>query len=109
MASKFRKGDMVKVITGKYKGKISEVLSLQGTNKILLKETNTAQKHIKPSKINPEGGVIPKEMPIHISNVMHIYSDKNSITKVGIKCLENGKRVRYAKKTGVILNEEKTL
>ena len=108
MANKFKKNDKVKVITGKDKGKISEIINfITKSNKVILNGVNLVKRHTKPSKLNPEGGIVQKEMPIHISNIMHIDPKTNSAVKIGFKFLENGKKVRYLKKTGELIENKK--
>ena len=108
MANKFKKNDKVKVITGKDKGKISEIINfITKSNKVILNGVNLVKRHTKPSKLNPEGGIVQKEMPIHISNIMHIDPKTNSVVKIGFKFLEDGKKVRYLKKTGELIENKK--
>ncbi len=108
MANKFKKSDKVKVITGKDKGKVSEIVSfIPKSNKVILNGVNLVKRHTKPNKLNPEGGIVQKEMPIHISNIMHIDPKTNSAAKVGFKFLEDGKKVRYLKKTGELIDNKK--
>jgi len=100
---KIKKGDTVKVITGKYKGKTSRVIKVYPkTQKVIVEGVNIAKKHIRPTQENPQGGISEIEMPIHISNLkMYI---NNNATRIGYKILEDGKKVRYAKKTGEVVN-----
>lgn len=98
MASKIKKGDIVKVIAGKDKDKEGKVLSVnteKGT--VLVEGVNVVTKHAKPSAANQEGGIVTKEAPIAISNVM--YSDKGQAVRVGFAVVD-GKKVRINKKTG---------
>ena len=100
---KIKKGDTVKVITGKYKGKTSRVIKVYPkTEKLIVEGVNLAKKHIRPTQENPQGGINELEMPIHISNVRLFIN--NNDTRVGFKVLEDGKKVRYAKKTGEVIN-----
>lgn len=99
---KIKKGDQVCVISGKDKGKSGEVLSVSPKQcKVIVKEINMVKKHTKPSPQNA-GGIISKEMPIHISNVSHIDPITKKQTKVGFK-LVDGKKVRFAKKSGEVI------
>ena len=100
---KIKKGDSVKVITGKYKGKIGRVLKVYPSkNKVLVESVNVFKKHVRPTQENPQGGINEIELPIDVSNVKIF---KNNIeTRIGYKILEDGKKVRYAKKTGEILS-----
>ncbi len=99
MASlKIKKGDTVKVITGKDKdkeGKVLEVLAKK--NQVLVEGVNMITKHQKPNAANAQGGIINREAPIDISNVMVVVNGQ--ATKVGFR-FDGDKKVRYAKKTG---------
>jgi large subunit ribosomal protein L24 len=99
MASlKIKKGDTVKVITGKDKDKEGKVLAVNmKKNSVLVEGVNMVTKHQKPSAANAQGGIITKEAPINISNVMYLHKGKP--TRIGFK-IENGKKVRVAKSTG---------
>jgi large subunit ribosomal protein L24 len=96
------KGDQVKIIAGKDKGKIGNVVkTYPKTDKVLIDGLNIIKKHVKPSQANPDGSIIEKEAPIHVSNVMLIDpKDKKAVTRISYK-LENGKKIRIAKKSGV--------
>jgi len=105
MANKFKKNDKVKVICGKDKGKISTILlSIPRNNKVLLSEVNVVKRHMKPSKNNPEGGIVLKEMPIHVSNITHIDPSTNLASKIGFKIDGSGKKVRFYKKSGALID-----
>src|SRR6476469_9513126 len=93
-------GDKVMVITGKDKGKTGVILaSFPKKNRVLVEGVNIVKKHSKPSQMNPQGGIINQEAPIHVSNVMPIDPKTGEPTRVGIKDVD-GKKVRYAKKSG---------
>ena len=98
--SKIKKGDTVKVITGKDKGKEGKVLSVKD-GKVIVEGVNTVTKHAKPSQANPQGGIIHKEAAIDVSNVMYV--NKGKATRVGFK-LDGDKKVRYAKATGEVID-----
>jgi len=99
---KIKKGETVKVITGKDAGSEGKVLSVDAKNgKILVEGINMVTKHAKPSQANPNGGIIQKEAPIDISNVMLVV--KGKATKVGFK-MEGDKKVRFAKATGEVID-----
>ena len=101
-AMKIKKGDTVKVITGKDKGKEGKVLSVNVKNStVLVESVNMITKHAKPSMANTEGGIIDKEAPIHVSNVMVVSDGK--VSRVGFK-MDGDKKVRYAKATGKVLD-----
>ncbi|HNP48503.1 MAG TPA: 50S ribosomal protein L24 [Bacteroidia bacterium] len=97
-----RKGDIVKVIAGDSKGSQGRVLEiLSATRKVLVEGVNLVSKHTKPNAKNTQGGIIKKEAPIHLSNVM-LVDGKGNTTRVGRK-EENGKLVRYSKKSGEVI------
>ena len=102
MASmKIKKGDMVKVIAGKDKDREGKVIAVNTKNNTLLVEgVNMITKHAKPSAANANGGIIQKEAPIDISNVMYLH--KGKATRVGFK-MDGDKKVRFAKSTGDII------
>ncbi|MCQ2401683.1 MAG: 50S ribosomal protein L24 [Lachnospiraceae bacterium] len=96
--NKIKKDDMVKIIAGKDKGKEGKVIAVDTkTGRITVEGINVATKHTRPSQANPNGGIVKKENPIDVSNVM-VLSDGKA-TRVGFK-VEDGKKVRIAKKTG---------
>ena len=99
-AMKIKKGDTVKVIAGKDNNKEGKVLSVKD-GKVLVEGVNMITKHAKPSQSNPNGGIIQKEAPIDISNVMLVVNGK--ATRVGFK-VEDGKKVRFAKSTGEVID-----
>lgn len=98
--SKIKKGDTVKVIAGKDKGKEGKVLSVKN-NKVLVEGVNTVKKHSKPSQANPNGGIVNQEAPIDMSNVMYVHNGK--VTRIGFK-IENDKKVRFAKVNGDVID-----
>ena len=99
---KIKKGDTVKVIAGKDNNAEGKVLSVDvKKGKVLVEGVNVITKHAKPSQANPNGGIIQKEAPIDISNVMLVV--KGKATRVGFK-MENGKKVRFAKSTGEVID-----
>jgi large subunit ribosomal protein L24 len=101
-AMKIKKGDTVKVIAGKDKGKEGKVTAVDVKNgTVTVEGVNMHTKHTKPSAKNQNGGIITQEGPIHVSNVMLVV--KGQITRVGFK-VEDGKKVRIAKKTGNVID-----
>lgn len=99
---KIKKGDTVKVIAGKDKDKEGKVLSVDTKNaKVLVEGVNMVSKHAKPSAANQTGGIIQKEAPIDISNVMYLH--KGKATRVGFK-MEGDRKVRFAKSTGEVID-----
>lgn len=104
---KIVKGDKVKVITGKYKGKIGNVIQLfPSKNTAIVSGVNIVKKHTKPTKSN-EGGIFKKEQPVHLSNISLIDPKTGEATKVRYEVLENGDKVRVAKKSGEIIEKHK--
>ena len=101
-AMKIKKGDTVRVIAGKDKGKEGKVTSVDIKNSTVTVEgVNMHTKHTKPSAKNQNGGIITQEGPIHVSNIMLVV--KGQVTRVGFK-VEDGKKVRVAKKTGSVID-----
>ena len=99
---KIKKGDTVKIITGKDKDKEGKVLSVNTKkSKVLVEGINMVTKHAKPSAANQNGGIIQKEAPIDISNVMYLH--KGKATRVGFK-MDGDKKVRFAKTTGEVID-----
>jgi len=95
---KIRKGDRVKVIAGRSKGKVGDVLRvLPSEERVVVSGVNVIKRHTKPSRTN-EGGIIEREAAIHVSNVALLHDDKP--TKVGFKFLEDGRKVRVARASG---------
>jgi len=93
-------GDKVKVLAGKDKGKEGTVLkSLPKKDRVIVEGINMIKKHNKPSGMSPQGGIEETEAPIHVSNVMLIDPSNDEPTRVGYR-FEDGKKVRYAKKSG---------
>lgn len=99
-----KKGDKVKVLTGKDKNKEGVVLeALPKKNKVVVEGVNMIKKHQKPSQTAQQGGIVEMEAPIHVSNVMVM--DPNGVAgKVGYKEVD-GKKVRVSKKTGEVLDK----
>lgn len=100
--NKIKKGDEVIVITGKDKGKKGTVLSIVDEGERLLVDgINLAKKHVKANpNTGDRGGIVPKSMPIHRSNVMVYDSTAKKGSRVGIRRLEDGERVRFLKASG---------
>ena len=101
-AMKIKKGDTVKVIAGKDKDKEGKVIAVnQKDGKVLVEGVNMLTKHTKPSVANQNGGIIHREGPIDISNVMYVH--KGKATRVGFK-MDGDKKVRVAKSTGEVID-----
>ncbi|MBS4019720.1 50S ribosomal protein L24 [Azonexus hydrophilus] len=102
---KIRKGDEVVVITGKDKGKRGTVLARIDADHVLVEGVNRAKKHVKPNPIKGvQGGIVDKDMPIHISNIALFNSATQKADRVGIKSLEDGRKVRVFKSNGELVN-----
>lgn len=103
---RIKKGDTVKVISGSEKGRTGKVLEIDRKKmRARVEGVAIVKRHVKPGRnpSMPEGGIIEKPGTIHISNLMLV--DKNEVpTRVGMKFLEDGKKVRYSKRTGEILD-----
>ena len=105
MKLKIKKGDKVIVITGKDKGKTGEVTKvLVQENKVIVSGVNMVKRHTKPSQ-ESAGGIISKEMPIQISNVAYVDPKTNKPTRLGIKVDKDGHKVRFAKKSGEVVDK----
>ncbi|TFD98453.1 50S ribosomal protein L24 [Jeotgalibacillus salarius] len=100
-----KKGDKVMVISGKDKGKTGTILATSPkSDRVVVEGVNIVKKHSKPSQMNPQGGISNMEAAIHVSNVMLIDPKTNEPTRVGYK-VEDGKKVRIAKKSGESLDK----
>jgi large subunit ribosomal protein L24 len=101
---KIKKGDEVIVTAGKNSGSKGEVLKVfTKTSRVLISGVNVVLKHTKPSATSA-GGIVKKELPLHISNVSHLDPKLGIATKIGYKILEDGKKVRFAKKSGELID-----
>ena len=100
---KIKKGDTVQVTTGNDAGKTGRVIKVYlDKDRVVVEGVNIVKKHARPTQDNPQGGIIEKESSIHISNIMLVVGGKP--TRVGFKSLENGKKVKFAKKTREVIN-----
>ena len=100
---KIKTGDTVRVIAGDHKGSEGKVMSVDfGKNKAIVEVTNIVKKHEKPSAQNPQGGIVEKEAPIHVSNLSLIDAKSGEATRVGYE-MRDGKKVRVSKKSGEII------
>ncbi len=101
---KIKKGDHVVVVTGRDRGKQGEVLRVvRKEDRLIVQGVNMVKRHSRPSAGHP-GGIIDKEAPIHISNVAHIDPSTSRPTRVGYKLLDDGRKVRVAKRSGEVLD-----
>ena len=102
---KIRKGDEVVVITGKDKGKRGTVLRRVDDEHVLVEGVNRAKKHVKPNPVKGvAGGIVDKDMPIHISNVALFNPASKKADRVGFKALDDGRKVRVFKSNGELVN-----
>ncbi len=100
---KIKKGDTIQVITGNDTGKTGRVIKVfLKKERVVVEGVNIVKKHARPTQDNPQGGIIEKESSIHISNIMLVVGGKP--TRVGFKSLENGKKIKFAKSTGEVIN-----
>jgi len=104
MAAKIRKGDRVILTTGRDKGKKGEVLKVMpDTGRVLVSGVNMIKRHTKQSA-REQGGIVTKEAAVHISNVAHVDPKTGEPTRVGFKNLADGRKVRFAKKSGEVID-----
>ncbi|MFP5438330.1 MAG: 50S ribosomal protein L24 [Bacteroidia bacterium] len=100
---KIKSGDTVRVIAGDHKGSEGKVLRvLREKNKAIVEGVNLVSKHTKPSAKSPQGGIVKKEAPIHISNIALVDPKSNEATKTGVRT-EGDKKVRFSKKSNQVL------
>ncbi len=103
MKLRIKAGDTVRVITGDHKGSEGKVLRVdREKNKAIVESVNMVSKHEKPSAQNPQGGIVKKEAPIHVSNLALIDSKSGDTTRVGFE-IRDGKKVRYSKKSNEVI------
>lgn len=103
--NKIRKGDNVIVTTGKDKGKRGTVLRVLDTDQLVVEGANVVKKHTRPNPMKGiNGGILEKEMPIHVSNVALFNSATQKADRVGFKVLEDGRKVRVFKSNGEVVD-----
>lgn len=99
---KIKSGDTVQIIAGDHKGAEGKIVKvLKDKNKVIVEGVNLVKKHTKPSAQNPQGGIVEKEAPIHISNVS-LLTKKGETTRVGYR-MEGDKKVRFSKKSNEVI------
>jgi large subunit ribosomal protein L24 len=104
MSAKIKKGDRVVLLTGKDKGRQGAVLRvLPKEQRVLVEGLNMVQRHTRPSQADPQGGIKSKEALLHVSNVALVDPKSGGPTRVGFR-VEDGKKVRFAKKSGEVIN-----
>jgi large subunit ribosomal protein L24 len=102
---KIRKGDDVVVLAGRDKGKRGTVLKVVDAEHVLVEGANKVKKHLRPNPMKGvTGGIIDKEMPLHVSNVALFNPGTKKADRVGIKVLEDGRRVRFFKSNGEVVD-----
>ena len=103
--NKIKKGDEIIVITGKSKGARGKVLKvLTAKQRVLVEGVNLIKKHVKPNpNTNTQGGIVERESPVHISNVALFDPVNKKAAKVGFKTLDDGRKVRYFKVSGELV------
>ncbi|MGD9202859.1 MAG: 50S ribosomal protein L24 [Chitinispirillia bacterium] len=105
MAYRLKKGDTVQIITGDNKGQTGKILKvIPDKGRVLVENRNIVKRHTKPTQKNQQGGILEKEAPIHISNLMLLCEKTEKPTRIGIRTLENGKRARYSKKSKELID-----
>lgn len=101
---KVKKGDEVIVIAGKEKGKKGKITQvIPSESRVIVGGINMVKRHTKPSRTSP-GGLVEKEAPLHVSNVALLDPKTGKPTRVGVKTLEDGRKVRVAKRSGEVIN-----
>jgi large subunit ribosomal protein L24 len=104
MAARIKKGDQVVVITGADKGRRGEVLQVMPKDdRAVVRGVRVVKRHTKPTGMGNPGGIIEKEGPIHLSNLMLVDPKSDKPTKVGFRVLDGGRKVRVAKATGEVI------
>jgi large subunit ribosomal protein L24 len=104
MAAKIKKGDKVVVLTGRDSGKSGEVIQvLPKESRAVVRGVNVVRKHQKQT-MQQEGGIVSKELPIHLSNIAIADPTDGKPTRVGFKVLEDGRKVRFAKRSGGLID-----
>ena len=105
---RLKKGDRVRVISGKDKGKEGKILvSSPAENKVIVEGVSVASRHSKPTQANPQGGIVKKETPIYASKVMLVCPNTGKPTRIGHAFLEDGRKVRVAKVSGEVVDLDK--
>ena len=102
---KLKSGDTVKVIAGDHKGSEGKVIQIiKDKDRVLVEGVNLVSKHTKPSAQSPQGGIVKKEAPIHISNLMLVCNKCAETSRIGMRILEDGTKERICKKCGELLD-----
>ncbi len=102
-----RKGDTIQVISGNDKGRRSTVLSVfKDRKRVIVEGVNMCKHHTRPTSRDPQGGIVEREAPIHVSNVMIVCPKTDLPTRIGHKKLDNGKCVRVSVRSGEMIDRE---
>ncbi|MFZ5492222.1 MAG: 50S ribosomal protein L24 [Pseudomonadota bacterium] len=102
---KIKRGDEVVVITGRDKGKRGQVVRAAGTDKVVVEGVNVVKKHVKPNPMTgQQGGILDKEMPLHVSNVAYFNKATQRADRIGFRVLEDGRKVRFTKSNGEVVD-----
>ena len=97
--TRIKKDDKVKIIAGKDKGKIGKVLKvIRKTNRVVVENINVIKRHVKPNPVNRQGGIVEKEAPISLSNIMPVCSSCMKPARIKMKTLEDGTKIRTCSK-----------
>jgi large subunit ribosomal protein L24 len=98
--NRIRKGDVVVVIAGRDRGKSGKVLSIDlGVGKVVVEKLNMIKRHTKPNQKVKQGGILEREAPLAVSNVMYLCPVTQKPTRLGVRMLDDGRRVRFSKKS----------
>lgn len=101
---RIRRGDLVQVISGKYKGRTGKITAvLVDDDKVIVEGVNVKKRHVKPNARMPQGGIVEREAPIHSCKVMPVDPETGKPTRVRIKKNEDGKKVRVGAKSGAVI------
>ncbi|NIS74850.1 MAG: 50S ribosomal protein L24 [Deltaproteobacteria bacterium] len=105
---RIRRNDIVRVIRGKDRGKVGKVIRvLPDKKKVIVEKVNIVKRHVRPSNVNPQGGIIEKELPIFITNVMIMCDKCNKPVRVGYKATDGGEKFRYCKNCEEVIEAKK--
>jgi len=106
MKLKIKKGDRVVVIAGRDKGKVGEVLKMYPRElRAVVQGVHRVKRHTRPTQANPQGGIVEKEGTIHVSNLALVDPKSGKATRVGYKILKDGQKVRFARKSGEVIDK----
>lgn len=104
--SKIKKGDRVIVLTGKDKGRSGNIVKILSNERVVVEGINMQKKHVRPNpQKNEQGGIKEREASIHISNVAYVNPSTQKADRVGIKVLEDGRKVRYLKSNNELIDQ----